>query len=85
MKRVVSRDRSRSLREVDWIVGWIRDHGPTTLREIISAMKENNRNISAHTIKRALTKSPFVVNSSEIYRDGERHSLYEFKETTLDK
>ena len=84
MTRVVNRDRRRSLQDADWIVGWIRDHGPATIREIIAAMKEANRDIKAHTIKRALTKSQFVFKSDEIMVDGERHSLYKFKETIFD-
>ena len=84
MRRLVNRDRRRSLQDVDWIVGWIRDHGPATIREIIAAMKEANRDIKAHTIKRALTKSQFVFKSDEINVDGERHSLYKFKETIFD-
>ena len=38
MTRLVNRDRRRSLQDADWIVGWIRDHGPATIREIIAAM-----------------------------------------------
>ena len=84
MTRVVNRDRRRSLQDADWIVGWIRDHGPATIREIIAAMKEANRDNKAHTIKRALTKSQFVFKSDEINVDGERHSLYKFNETIFD-
>ena len=84
MTRVFNRDRRRNLQDADWIVGWIRVHGPATIREIVAAMKEENRDIKAHTIKRALTKSQFVFKSDEIYVDGERHSLYKFKETIFD-
>ena len=84
MTRIFNRDRSRVLEEADWIVGWIRDHGPATIRKIVTAMKEKNRDVQAHTIKRALTKSQLVVKSDEIHVDGERHSLYKFKETIFD-
>ena len=56
-----------------------------TIREIIAAMKEANRDIKAHTIKRALTKSQFVFKSDEINVDGERHSLYRFTEHIFDE
>ena len=52
MTRGVNRNRRRSLQGADWIVRWIRDHGPATIRQIIAAMKEANRDIEAHTIKR---------------------------------
>ena len=84
MIRVFNRDRRRSLQDADWLVGWVRDHGPATIREIVAAMKEENRDIKAHTIKRALTKSQFVFKSDEISVDGERHSLYKFKEIIFD-
>tara|TARA_B100000579_G_scaffold354236_1_gene309185 strand:+ start:578 stop:835 length:258 start_codon:yes stop_codon:yes gene_type:complete len=84
MTRVFNRDRRRNLQDADWIVGWIKDHGPATIRDIVAAMKEENRDIKAHTIKRALTKSQFVFKSDEINVDGERHSLYKFKETIFD-
>ena len=84
MTRVFNRDRRRSLQDADWLVGWVRDHGPATIREIVAAMKEENRDIKAHTIKRALTKSQFVFKSDEINVDGERHSLYKFKDTIFD-
>ena len=84
MTRVFNRDRRRNLQDADWLVGWVRDHGPATIREIVAAMKEENRDIKAHTIKRALTKSQFVFKSDEIDVDGERHSLYKFKDTIFD-
>ena len=84
MTRVFTRDRRRSLQDAEWLVGWVRDHGPATIREIVAAMKEENRDIKAHTIKRALTKSQFVFKSDEINVDGERHSLYKFKDTIFD-
>lgn len=84
MTRVFNRDRRRSLQDADWLVGWVRDHGPATIREIVAAMKEENRDIKAHIIKRALTKSQFVFKSDEINVDGERHSLYKFKDTIFD-
>ena len=84
MTRVFNRDRRRSLQDADWLVGWLRDHGPATIREIVAAMKEENRDIKAHIIKRALTKSQFVFKSDEINVDGERHSLYKFKDTIFD-
>ena len=84
MTRVFNRDRRRNLQDADWLVGWIRDHGPATIREIVAVMKEENRDIKAHTIKRALTKSQFVFKSDEINVDGERHSLYKFKENIFD-
>ena len=84
MTRVFNRDRRRSLQDADWLVGWVRDHGPATIREIVAAMKEENRDIKAHIIKRTLTKSQFVFKSDEINVDGERHSLYKFKDTIFD-
>ena len=84
MTRVFNRDRRRSLQDADWLVGWVRDHGPATIREIVAAMKEENRDIKAHIIKRALTKSQFVFKSDEINVNGKRHSLYKFKDTIFD-
>ena len=84
MTRVFNRDRRRNLQDADWGVGGVRDHGPATIREIVAAMKEENRDIKAHIIKRALTKSQFVFKSDEINVDGERHSLYKFKDTIFD-
>ncbi len=78
MRRKWTEERRQNRLQADWIVGWLRDNGPATIREIVNALKEAGRDVKAHVIRRALQKSQFVIKSGEIKIDGDTHSQYSF-------
>ena len=65
--------------QADWIVGYLREHGPLTTRQVIEALREHGRNVESHVITRALRKSQFVHLKKRIDIDGESHSVWEFR------
>ena len=71
-------ERRQNRVEAEWIVSWLRDNSPATVREIIEALNHNNRDVKPHVIRRALFKSQFVEISGDIQIDGERHTLWSF-------
>ena len=71
-------ERRQNRIEADWIVAWLRDNGPATIREIVQALETAGRDVKAHVIRRALQKSQFIEKTGEIEIDGEVHSQYEF-------
>ena len=83
MFRRWSEDKRHNIIDADWIVAWIRDNGPVTIREIVAALNENNRKVQAHVIKRALIKSPFIKPVEEKMIAGERHFIWAFDESAL--
>ena len=78
MRRRWTEERRQNRIEADWIVAWLRDNGPATIREIVAALETAGRGVKAHVIRRALQKSPFISKSGEIEIEGEIHSQYEF-------
>ena len=78
MRRRWTEERRNNQKQADWIVGWLRDIGPATIREIVAALQNQGRGVQAHIIRRALIKSQFIVKLDEIEIDGEIHSRYEF-------
>ena len=78
MRRRWTEERRQNRIEADWIVGWLRDNGPATIRDIVNALQQANRDVKAHVIRRALQKSQFVEKSGEIEIKGEVHSQYSF-------
>ncbi len=78
MRRRWSEERRKSHQEAEWIVAWLRDNGPASIREIVVALNSAGRGVKAHVIRRALLKSPFVIKSGEVISEGEKHSLYSF-------
>ena len=78
MRRHWTEERRQNRIEADWIVAWLRDNGPATIREIVQALEAAGRDVKAHVIRRALQKSQFIEKTGEIEIDGEVHSQYEF-------
>ena len=78
MRRRWTEERRQNRIEADWIVAWLRDNGPATIREIVQALEAAGRDVKAHVIRRALQKSQFIEKTGEIQIDGEVHSQYEF-------
>ena len=78
MRRRWTEERRQNRIEADWIVAWLRDNGPATIREIVAALDAAGRDVKAHVIRRALQKSQFVEKTGEIEIEGEFHSQYDF-------
>ena len=78
MGRRWSDERRRNHQQAEWIVAWLRDNGPASIRQIVAALNESGREVKAHIIQRALLKSPFVAKVGETSVDGEIHSLWIF-------
>ena len=77
MRRRWSERRSNQ-QQAEWIVAWLRENGPATIRQIVGALNDAGREVKAHIIQRALIKSPFVAKAGETNIDGEIHSLWIF-------
>ena len=78
MRRRWTEERRQNRIQADWIVGWLRDNSPATIREIVSALETAGRDVKAHIIRRALQKSQFIEKTGEIEVEGEVHSQYSF-------
>ena len=78
MGRRWSEERRRNHQQAEWIVAWLRDNGPASIRQIVTALNGAGREVKAHIIQRALLKSPFVAKAGETNLDGEIHSLWVF-------
>ena len=78
MRRRWGEERRNNQQQADWIVAWLRDNGPATIRQIVSALNESGREVKAHIIQRALIKSPFITKIGETNIDGKIHSLWVF-------
>ena len=78
MRRRWSDERRSNQQQADWIIAWLRDNGPATIRQIVQALTESGRDVKAHIIQRALIKSQFVIKSGEINVGGETQSLWDF-------
>lgn len=78
MRRRWSDERRSNQQQADWIVAWLRDNGPATIRQIVQALNESGREVKAHIIQRALIKSQFVIKSGEINVGDETQSLWDF-------
>tara|TARA_B100001287_G_scaffold237990_1_gene211220 strand:+ start:145 stop:441 length:297 start_codon:yes stop_codon:yes gene_type:complete len=78
MRRRWTEERRQNRIQADWIVGWLRDNGPATIREIVEALQEAGRDVKAHIIRRALQKSQFTEKTGEVEINGDIHSLYSF-------
>ncbi len=78
MRRRWSEERRSNQQQAEWIVAWLRENGPATIRQIVGALNDAGREVKAHIIQRALIKSPFVAKAGETNVDGEIHSLWIF-------
>ena len=78
MRRRWTEERRQNRIEADWIVAWLRDNGPATIREIVAALEAAGRDVKAHVIRKALQKSQFVEKTGEIEIEGDVHSQYGF-------
>lgn len=78
MRRRWTEERRQNRIEANWIVAWLRDNGPATIREIVTALEGAGRDVKAHVIRRALQKSQFIEKTGEIEIEGEIHSQYDF-------
>jgi hypothetical protein len=71
-------ERQRTLKEADWIVGWLRQNGPASTRSIIQAMETEEIELRANVLNKALRKSPFIVHCGYQKLDGVEVSLWDF-------
>ena len=55
-----SDERKANREQAEWIVRWLRENGPATTPEIITALQDAGRDVRAHILQRALRRSPFV-------------------------
>ena len=78
MRRRWSEERRYNQQQAEWIVTWLRENGPATIRQIVNALNDAGREVKAHIIQRALLKSPFLAKAGEANLDGEIHSLWVF-------
>jgi len=78
MRRRWTEERRSNQQQAEWIVAWLRENGPATIRQIVGALNDAGREVKAHIIQRALIKSPFVAKAGETNIDGEIHSLWIF-------
>ena len=78
MRRRWSDERRSNQQQADWIVAWLRDNGPATIRQIVQALNEAGRDVKAHIIQRALIKSQFIIKTGEINIGNETLSLWDF-------
>ena len=78
MRRRWTEERRQNRIEANWIVAWLRDNGPATIREIVTALEGAGRDVKAHVIRRALQKSQFIEKTGEIEIEGDVHSQYGF-------
>ena len=78
MRRRWSDERRSNQQQADWIVAWLRDNGPATIRQIVQALNEAGREVKSHIIQRALIKSQFIIKTGEINIGNETQSLWDF-------
>ena len=78
MRKRWTEERRLQREHADWIVGYLRVHGPQTTRGIIQALKQEGRPVQAHILSRALRKSPFVTCVEKQIIDGQLQSLWAF-------
>lgn len=68
-----SEERQANREQAEWIVGWLRRHGPASTPDIIAALEAEGREVRAHILQRALRRSPFVHRVGK--EEGERGSV----------
>ena len=78
MRKRWTEERRLHREHADWIVGYLRTHGPQTTREIIQALEQEGRPVQAHILSRALRKSPFVTCVEKRIVDGQQQSVWAF-------
>ena len=71
-------ERQRTLKEADWIVGWLRVNGPSTTRALTQAMGREGIELRAHVLNKALRKSPFIVHAGYEMVEGASLSVWKF-------
>ena len=70
MRRRWTEERRQNRIEADWIVAWLRDNGPATIREIVQALERQGRDVkptlsSAHSRNLSSSKKPEKLKSTE--------------------
>ena len=65
-----SAERNELRQQVDWVIKYIRDHGPISTHDLVEVMKTEHQPIQAHVLQRALRKSAWIhaVGSHETER-----------------
>jgi hypothetical protein len=71
-------ERQRTLKEADWIVGWLRRNGPASTRSIVAAMTAEGLEVRAHVLNKALRKSPFIVHCGYEKVEAASLSMWDF-------
>ena len=71
-------ERQRTLKEADWVVGWLRQNGPATTRQIVRAMQDGGFEVRAHVLNKALRRSQFIVHCGQKEVEGTQLSVWDF-------
>ena len=74
-------ERQRTLKEADWIVGWLRSNCPANTRHLVIAMQTIWLDVRALVINKALRRSPFIVHCGHQENEGSSLSLWDFDRT----
>ena len=67
MRRRWTDEKRLQRQQADWIVGYIRKHGPLTTHDLIEAMKAEEKTVEAHILNRA-PKVPFYYLNNHIQK-----------------
>ena len=59
-------------------MGWLRQNGPATTREIVVAMEGQQLEVRAHVLSKALRRSPFIVQCGQREVEGTSLSVWDF-------
>ena len=77
-------ERQRTLKEADWVVGWLRQNGPATTRQIVQAMDDEGLEVRAHVLNKALRRSQFIVHCGQKEVEGTQLSIWDFDRRNVD-
>tara|TARA_B100000767_G_scaffold48779_1_gene43656 strand:+ start:1082 stop:1342 length:261 start_codon:yes stop_codon:yes gene_type:complete len=78
-------ERQRTLKEADWVVGWLRQNGPATTRQIVQAMHDEGLEVRAHVLNKALRRSQFIVHCGQKEVEGTSLSIWDFDRQNIDE
>ncbi|MEC7253972.1 MAG: hypothetical protein VXV89_03305 [Candidatus Thermoplasmatota archaeon] len=78
MRKRWTEERRLQREHADWIVGYLRTHGPPPTREVIHELEQDGPPVQAHILSRALRKSPFVTCIEKRIVDGQQQSVWAF-------
>ncbi|MDA0715031.1 MAG: hypothetical protein O2866_00195 [archaeon] len=74
-----SPERIEIRKEAERIVAFIREFGPVTMGDILTAWEQKGEMIEPHVLNRALRKSPFIVHIGYTSEDDGKKHLWAFE------